>query len=155
MILSFTSLVSIAVKTEDGSTMKIHHIAYAVTSIEKSKIKFEDLGFKATDTEPVNDDIRNIKILFMMHDESKTLIELVEPLNDTSPITNLCKKMHGCASPYHICYEVENLSEALSEFKSKGYLVTQKPAPAVAIEGKNVAFLFQKDVGIIELVESL
>jgi len=135
--------------------MKIHHIAYAVTSIEKSKVRFEELGYESTQTEPMNDDFRNIRILFMIHKESKTLIELVEPLNDKSPITSLCQKMHGCASPYHICYEVENLEDALSKLKLKGYLITQKPAPAVAIEGKNVAFLFQKDVGIIELVEAL
>ena len=164
--------------------MKIHHVAYAVTSIEKSKIKFEELGFEVAEPEMagmeslsrkesveanlekseaemdsdngiVEDTFRNIKILFMMHKESQLLIELVEPLNASSPITNLCQKMHGSASPYHICYEVENINDTIAELKKKGYLVTQKPEPAVAIEGRMVAFLFQKDAGIIELVEKL
>lgn len=132
--------------------MKIHHIAYAVKSIEKSRIGFEILGYR--EIQPVvEDEQRGIHISFMEHGDSGQVIELIEPAADENPVGNYLKKMKGIATPYHICYETEDLDKALQEFMDKGFIVTAEPAPAPAIDGRRVAFLIQKSVGVIELLE--
>lgn len=56
-------------------------------------------------------------------------------------------------SPYHICYEVENIEEAILELKKQKFILVQKPQVAVAMNNKKVCFLFNKNTGLIELVE--
>ncbi len=134
--------------------MKIHHVAYAVSSIEKSKSKFELLGF--VEKQGVIEDLdRNIKINFMENKDgdNSIIIELIEAMDNNSAISNLINKMSGAATPYHICYEVDSIEKAIIKYKEFGFILTQKFAPAIAINNRNVAFMFHKDVGIIELIE--
>lgn len=132
--------------------MKIHHIAYAVVSIEAARKKMEYLGYEVS--QPVmSDTLRNIKIEFMKHTESGLVIELVEPEGEPNPVSGYLDKNNGMSVPYHICYEVENLEQAMEEARGNGFMTIQKPAPAPAIDGRRVAFLFSKDGGMIELAE--
>lgn len=135
--------------------MKIHHIAYAVSSIENSKTYFELLGFSEI-KKTIEDISRKIRICFLENKEggSNIVIELIESIDETSPITNLVKKMSGIATPYHICYEVDTIENAVEEYKKLGFILTQNVAPAIAIGNRKVAFMFHKDVGIIEFVET-
>lgn len=132
--------------------MKIHHVAYAVDSIESAAEKFTLFGFEA-EGDTVLDESRRIRIRFMRHRESCLLIELVEPAGEKNPVQGYLDKSGGASVPYHICYEVDNMEDALEYCRLKGLLVTQKPAPAPAIGGRRVAFLFSRDTGVIELVE--
>lgn len=134
--------------------MKIHHVAYAVKSIEKSKKGFEVLGYEEVQ-EKMEDVDRGIYISFMKHQESGMVIELIEPAAVENPVSNYLLKMRGIAAPYHICYEVENLEASIEEFMAKGFIVTVEPAKAPAIGGRNVVFLMNKAVGLIELVETV
>jgi methylmalonyl-CoA/ethylmalonyl-CoA epimerase len=79
-------------------------------------------------------------------------IELLEPGSDKSPVSKIIKK--SGVSPYHICYEVEDITEAIKELKKKKYMPLSYPVNAVAINKRNICFLYNKAVGLIELVES-
>ena len=57
-------------------------------------------------------------------------------------------------SPYHCCYEVDNIEDAVSELRIQKYILVSKPVEAVAFCGSRVCFLFNKNVGLIELVEA-
>ncbi|WP_313131399.1 VOC family protein [Anaerocolumna sp.] len=135
--------------------MKIHHIAYAVSSIENSKAHFELLGFSEI-KKTIEDINRKIKICFLENREggNNTVIELIESIDETSPISNLVKKMSGVATPYHICYEVDDIEDVVEEYKKLGFILTQNAAPAIAIDNRKVAFMFHKGVGIVEFVEN-
>ncbi|ROR31539.1 methylmalonyl-CoA epimerase [Mobilisporobacter senegalensis] len=135
--------------------MKIHHIAYAVNSIEKSKTHFKSLGFSEIE-KTIVDINRKINICFLENKEgnNNTVIELIESVDETSPISNLIKKMSGAATPYHICYEVDSIDNVIEEYKKMGFILTQNVAPAIAIGNRKVAFMFHKDMGIIEFVEN-
>ena len=56
-------------------------------------------------------------------------------------------------SPYHICYEVENIEEAIIELEEQGYCIINGLLPAPAIKDKRVCFLLSAKVGMVELVE--
>ena len=76
------------------------------------------------------------------------------PNQEKNPVSGYLDKNNGMAVPYHICYETPNLESAIEECRKNGFMVMQKPAPAVAMDGKRVAFLFCRDSGMIELVET-
>lgn len=135
--------------------MTVHHIGYAVSSIERSRKKFEALGY-VVEGEICKDLHRNINILFMRSGE--TVIELISILDieQKSSIDFIIKannKVYGKGIPYHICYSVKSIDEAVQELRKVGFIETTPKEPAVAIDSKPVIFMFNREIGIIELVE--
>jgi len=126
----------------------VHHIGYAVPDIDKALVEFAALGWK-TCSDVTDDESRQVKIVFM--EQSGYKIELVAPLSDESPIKKTLKK--GSGTPYHICYEVDNLEAAEAELKKAKFIPFKKAAVAPAISGRRVEFMYAKQNGVIELVE--
>ncbi len=109
---------------------------------------YEAMGYKRSAI--VFDPLQNVNICFLYHQEMPT-VELLAPVDDKSPVVKTIEK--NGVTPYHTCYSVADLDEAIKELKSRKYLVVSKPKEAVAFGGKRVAFLFHKSMGLIELVE--
>ena len=128
--------------------MKVHHVGYAVKSIEDARKEFELLGFRC-ESETVLDNVRKVRILFMTNDTCR--IELIEPNESGNPIESILKKVGS--SPYHICYESEDIENDARLLKEKGFRVISDVSQAPALGNKNVCFLYSKDIGIIELVQ--
>ena len=128
--------------------MKVHHVGYAVKSIEDARKEFELLGFRC-ESEAVLDSVRKVRILFMTNDRCR--IELIEPNESGNPIESILKKVGS--SPYHICYESEDIESDARLLKEKGFRVISDVSEAPALGNKNVCFLYSKDIGIIELVQ--
>jgi methylmalonyl-CoA/ethylmalonyl-CoA epimerase len=126
-----------------------HHIAFVVRNIEKTAPVYCALGF--TSTEPIVDPVQNVRICFLKKLDMP-LYELVEPINETSPVNKILEK--AGVMPYHICYEVDNIDEAVSDLKKQRYLLLQMPVLAIALDNRKICFMFHKDVGLIELLES-
>ncbi len=129
--------------------MKIHHIGYAVKDIDMSAEKFKKLGYEKS-SDIVEDNERGVFIQFMEKDGY--LIELIAPLNDKSNVCTILKKTGS--SPYHFCYEVQNIDTEIENLLNAGYVLIEKPCEAVAMTNKKVAFLYNKDIGILELLEN-
>ncbi len=134
--------------------MKIHHIGYFVRDIKKAVDNFNHLGFKPT-SEVVFDEKRVCDISFISN--GGYVIELIQPKDKTSYVYSLSKKYKN--SPYHICYEVNNLEKSIDELCSYGYKLVQVPSTAPAISmlspgvSARVAFLYNLNLGLIELVD--
>lgn len=137
--------------------MKIHHIGYLVKNIQKSAIAFESIGFQKLFFENgcfvFDDKTRQCNIAFMKSNENcgGNCIELVEPQSSNCPIYGLMKTYKN--SPYHICFESENLEKDVLQLKQNGWSVFLQASPAPAIEYRNVVFLIHRNAGIIEIVE--
>jgi methylmalonyl-CoA/ethylmalonyl-CoA epimerase len=129
--------------------MKIHHIGYAVRDLEASVPEFLKLGYKNVNV-TILDEIRKVAIQFMKNDSY--LIELIAPLNDNSPVDNILSKIGN--TPYHICYEVDDLSYQIKRFSDEGYLLIEDAKEALGVDNHRVAFLFSSKVGLIELIEA-
>lgn len=133
--------------------MKYHHIGIAVFNIEETAPFYIMQGYSKSQT--VYDPIQNVHICFLSYptgDGSKMpLIELIEPVDEKSPVYKILQK--NGVSPYHICYEVENISDTITELKREKFIPLSKPVEAVAMSNKKVCFLFNKNIGLIELVE--
>jgi methylmalonyl-CoA/ethylmalonyl-CoA epimerase len=129
---------------------QFHHIGIAVNNIKTTAQYYIDADYIVTDT--IYDPIQNVSITFL---EKKGMprIELVEAGSaaDNSPVNKIIEK--SGVSPYHICYEVNSIESAINELKKRKYLPLTKPVNAVAMNNRKICFLFNKDVGLIELVE--
>lgn len=128
--------------------MEIHHIGYLVKDIDKAYEKFKILGFKCK-SNICYDPIQKANITFLVNGNYK--IELIQSIENDSPIYNLLKK-YG-SSPYHICYICENIEESYNLFKDQGFSLISDIMNAVALENQKICFMFNNSIGIIELLE--
>lgn len=130
--------------------MTFHHIGIACYDIDLSSQFYLSQGYTKTDT--IYDPIQNVNICFCDNlMGGGTRVELISPKDETSPVCKILQK--NGVTPYHICYETENLEESIQELKKQKFLIVSKPSPAVVFGGKRVCFLFSKAVGLVELVE--
>lgn len=127
--------------------MKINHIGYLVKDFSATKAAFELLGYNAS--KDTHDTLRLVDICFMERDGY--VIELVSPYDEKSVVAGMVKKYRN--TPYHICYETEDFDNDINKLIEHGYMVVQKPLPALAFESKRVAFLMSRHIGMIELLD--
>jgi acyl carrier protein len=91
------------------------------------------------------------KVRFAFVDTGRGVIELLEPIGHDSPIKRLVATGGGV---YHICFEVDSIDILHDELsKSEGNWVVS-PTPDPAFDGRRIAFLMDKNLGLIEFVES-
>lgn len=128
--------------------LRFHHIGVACRDIDETKPFYLGIGYEASET--IVDPIQNIKICFLSK-PSIPLIELLAPVDEKSPI-NRTLDASG-VTPYHICYEVDDINAAIKELREQRFVRVSKPQPACAIGNRQVCFLYKKEVGLIELVE--
>ncbi|OQA16768.1 MAG: hypothetical protein BWY64_02450 [bacterium ADurb.Bin363] len=128
--------------------MRIHHLGYAVKNIDNAINEFLEIGYEKVG-ETILDEERKVIIQFVKNGE--LCIELVSPVDASSSINSIINK--NGSTPYHICYRVDNITEAVVELKNNGYVLMGEPLSAVAIDSKKVVFMYNKHIGIIELVE--
>lgn len=128
---------------------KFHHIGVAVKDIDKTVAIYKDGGYEASDV--IYDPIQNVDICWLTK-EGMPIVELLAPVNEQSPICKILEK--NGVSPYHTCYVVGDINQAIADLRIKKYVLVCKPVVAVAIHNCKVAFLHNRHVGLIELVES-
>jgi methylmalonyl-CoA/ethylmalonyl-CoA epimerase len=127
--------------------LNFHHIAIAVNDISETAETYMLLGFKLN--EIFIDKTQNVKLAFL-EKEGHPLIELVEPMDEKSPVNNILQKIG--VTPYHLCYEAESINDAILFLKKTGFLLLSKPVVAEAFPNKKICFLYNKSVGLIELL---
>ena len=127
--------------------MDFHHIGIAVKNIEKSEKIYRDLGYQSFLT--IEDPIQNVNLCFLQKPNSPTL-ELVCPVGNESPIVNTLKK--NGSTPYHTCYQVKNIKEKIYDLKLLGFRQISEVVPAKAFKNRLVCFLYNKEIGLIELL---
>lgn len=130
-------------------TMTFHHIGIAVKSIDMTSAIYVSGGY--LQSKIIFDPEQNVNICWLIK-KGMPLLELLEPVGDDSPVNALLKK--NGVIPYHICYMVENIELAIAELQKMKYVTICKPVEAVAINGSKVSFLYNKNIGLIELVEA-
>ncbi len=127
---------------------KFHHVGVAVHDIERTAKFYLDAGYTMT---PITyDPIQNIHITFLSK-EGMPEVELLAPHDEHSPVNQTLQK--SGVTPYHFCYAVSDVEDAIQRLKKLRYVPISNPAEAVAIGCRRVCFLYNKDVGLIELVE--
>ncbi|MCO4314536.1 VOC family protein [Pectobacterium versatile] len=129
--------------------MKLHHFGFLSKKLNETVDTFTLLGHKII-SDIIRDDIRGVDIVFLTSDTNE-LIEIVSPYTENSIVKNLIKKSNN--NLYHIAYSVDDIDEKILNLQHEGFILIDPPKPAIAFNGKKVAFLISSNVGMIELVE--
>ena len=128
--------------------LSFHHIGIACRDISKTREFYVSLGYTPADV--VDDPLQHVKVCFL-DKEGAPCIELLAPLDEQSPVLRTLDS--SGVSPYHICYQVADIDEAITGLRKQRFLLVSGPVPACAMGEKRIAFLYQKHTGLIELVE--
>ena len=119
-----------------------------MNDIEATASVYEQGGYHRSAS--IFDPVQNVNICWLTREGFPT-VELLAPVDDSSPVCKTLEK--NGVTPYHTCWIVPNIEEAALKLRKQRYVMVSKPAEAVAFKGSRVAFFFNKNVGLIELVE--
>jgi len=130
--------------------MKLHHVGIVVPKIHDSLgeitkyLKFETIGLPT----PVGS--QKVNICFLKIGEP--FLELIEPIEESSPIAEFAKKGGGI---HHLCFEVKDIHQQVKEMSKKGATVLVQPVEG--FDSRLIAFvdlnMRNTKCGLIELLE--
>ena len=129
--------------------LKLHHIGIVVQNINESLEEISNfLSFESTSL-PTLVGSQKVNICFLK--TNSVYIELIEPTDPDSPITNFVKEGGGF---HHLCFEVDDIQQEIDKMVKNGaHLVV---APVRGFEDRLIAFLMlnmkKTKCNLIELV---
>ena len=131
--------------------LKLHHIGIVVQNINESLGEISNfLSFESTSL-PTLVGSQKVNICFLK--TNSVYIELIEPTDPDSPITNFVKEGGGF---HHLCFEVDNLTLEIDKMVKMGARLVV--APVKGFENRVIAFLMlnmeKTKCNLIELVET-
>jgi len=132
---------------------KLLHIGIAVPSLAPATESLSVLfGYKVV-SGPFDDPIQKVAVNFLSASDSDAAeIELIAPLGEDSPIRSMLSKNGGGA--YHLCFETQDMEAALTHARNNGCVIVAQPVPAVAFNGRRIAWLYTPTRQLFELVEA-
>ena len=134
-----------------SSVGKLNHIAIAVPNIQiASDMWKKALGANVSTPQTLHD--HGVKVVFV--EAPNTKVELLEPLNENSPISKFLQKNPN-GGMHHICYEVDNIKSASKRLEAIGAKILGDGLPKIGAHGNPVIFLDPKGFSgtLIELEE--
>jgi len=136
-----------------GQDFKLLHVGVAVPSLEPTTELLSDLlGYRVV-SGPFDDPIQKVRVIFLAKsDRDVAEIELIAPLGEDSPIQSMMAKSGGGA--YHLCFETGELDGALEHARKNGCIVVSSPVPAMAFQGRRIAWIYTRSQQLFELVEA-
>lgn len=130
---------------------RVNHIAIAVPILDEAATIYRDtLGARVSEPQTLPE--HGVTVVFV--ELPNTKIELLEPLDDTSPIAAFLER-NPSGGIHHICYETSDITAAAEKLKATGARILGDGTPKIGAHGKPVLFLHPKDFNgaLIELEE--
>lgn len=127
--------------------LSFHHVGLACDDLVTEAAAHALLGF-APEGEVFEDPHQRVRGWF--HTLGAFRVELLQPLDDGSPLVDWLRRG---VRLYHVCYETDDLDAALEQLRAAGHRTVSAPAPAVAFDGRPVAFVMLRTRGLIELLQ--
>ncbi len=130
---------------------RLNHVAIVVPDLAAAAELYRtSLG--ATVSEPVPLADHGVTTVFVELPNSK--IELLHPLGENSPVANFLAN-NPSGGMHHVCYEVQDLTAAITHLESQGARVLGDGKPRTGAHGLPVVFLHPKDFcgTLVELEE--
>lgn len=132
---------------------KMHHIGVVVPSItsviESFCLSVKGAGWSKTWHDP----IQRVRVAFIYPAiPGEPSIELVEPAEEKASVWKFLERGGGF---HHVCYEVGNLNAELAAANARGETVIRRPQPAVAFDGRRIAWIVTKEKLLFEYLEAV
>ncbi len=134
-----------------GKNLKLHHVGIVVHSIERSVARYCQLFGLQPVSPVVTDERQRVNVQFLASEAEVTCLELIEPLPGSSPARGALEKGGGLN---HLCFEVADIATFVQHAELEGAVCVCPPVPASAFGGRRIAFLYYREVGLIEFLEA-
>ncbi len=128
--------------------MRVHHIGIVCSNIKEYIKQNEFIWQNVNVSEVIYNKVQKVNECFINF-ENEVSIELLEPLGEKSPVFKFLESGGGM---HHICYQVENINQAIKDSREKGAIVVCKPIPDIAFEGGLIAFI-KYEKNLIEFLQ--
>jgi methylmalonyl-CoA/ethylmalonyl-CoA epimerase len=139
--------------TPEELGFKLRHVGVAVPSLGPATETLSALfGYRVV-SGPFDDPIQKVSVNFLTQSDGDAAeIELIAPLTDDSPIKSVLAK--GGGSAYHLCFETSDIEQALVHATNNGCIIVSPAVPAVAFNGRKIAWIYTRSRQLFELVEA-
>jgi methylmalonyl-CoA/ethylmalonyl-CoA epimerase len=127
---------------------KFHHVGVACTDIHAEAARLALLGY-AVDGDEFIDAVQGVRGLFLAGQAPR--LELLEPLSET-PAGVLAPWIKQDIKLYHLAYTVPDLASAMKNLRAQRGKLIVPPVPAVAFDGREIAFLMLPNRLLVELI---
>ena len=131
--------------------LDLHHVGFVVKEITSTIRGFQRSLDAAWDGAIFEDPNQKVKVAFLSTQANAAQIELVEPAAAGSPVAKFLQDRGG--GLHHVCYEVQDIEQALAVFKARGAVIAKRPLPAVAFDGRRIAWIITAEKLLVELLE--
>ena len=129
---------------------RLHHVGIVTGDLDQSISNYTTmLGFTLL-AAAVVDPIQKVDIAFLTIGGGP-LLELLHPFGEDSPLLKFADSGRGL---HHLCYEVDDIENALEVSRGHGAIVVCSPVPAIAIDSRLVAFIYTRERQLIEFLQS-
>jgi methylmalonyl-CoA/ethylmalonyl-CoA epimerase len=132
--------------------LSFHHVGFVVAGIAASVEGFVHLLGAKWDGCIYEDPDQRVKVTFLTTRRGDPQIELVEPAGDDSPVLRFLREKGS--GLHHVCYEVDDLERSMAEMKARGAMIARRPKPAVAFQGRRIAWILTAEKLLVELLEA-
>jgi methylmalonyl-CoA/ethylmalonyl-CoA epimerase len=128
---------------------RLNHVAIAVPDLEAASAVYRGI-LGADVSAPMEVVEQGVRMVFVNLPNTK--IELMEPLDETSPIAGFLAR-NAAGGIHHICYEVADILVARDRLVAEGARILGDGEPRIGGHGKPILFLHPKDFcgSLIEL----
>jgi methylmalonyl-CoA/ethylmalonyl-CoA epimerase len=131
--------------------MRLHHVGIVVNSIDGQRERYCKYFALSPVSDVVTDPIQHVNVQFLAGDGEGTSLELIEPLPGQSPARQALEK-GGTLN--HLCFEVTDIVGSVKQAEADGAICVRAPVAATAFDGRRIAFVFFRGIGLIEYVEA-
>ncbi|MFC4256584.1 methylmalonyl-CoA epimerase [Altererythrobacter xixiisoli] len=130
---------------------RLNHIGVATPSIAESVTFWREVMGATHVHEAFDMPEQGVRVCFV--DTPNSQIELIEPLDDTSPLTGFLAK-NPAGGQHHVCFEVPDINAARSAFEALDKLPLGPTR--IGAHGTPIFFLHPRDMGgvLTEIMES-
>jgi methylmalonyl-CoA/ethylmalonyl-CoA epimerase len=128
----------------------LHHVGVAVADMQVAIDEYATLFQYRLTGGPYDDPIQKVSVCFLQHESDGTVVELVSPFGEKSPIDGILKRRPGT---YHLCYETDDLQVTIEHFTEQSAFLVSGPTPAVAFQMRPIAWMLTKTGLLVELLQ--
>jgi methylmalonyl-CoA/ethylmalonyl-CoA epimerase len=136
---------------EPVALLFLHHVGFVVAELRMGTEAFVASLGATWDGMIYQDPLQKVRVAFLTTRAGDAQIELVAPDGPDSPVRRFLEENGG--GLHHLCYEVDDLEKQMTDMKSRGALTMRRPKPAVAFEGRRIAWMLTREKLLVELLE--
>jgi len=129
---------------------RLHHVGYLVSDLAAWSRRLADAFGYSVETEPIEDPQQTASVQFLRLPGDSVWLELIAPLGTPSKLDAALRRGEGL---HHLCFQVENIEDAVRGLREHSMRTIAPIVPAVAFGGRRITWLTNRSGALFELVE--